>query len=489
MVDWDAGLLDAKNAAESAAATPLFRTLLEACRSQAGCPGIVTEEAMAYLLDVAILIGNTELARCCVKQATNFPLRRWRFQELVKINADAHPCVRTEIQEEDVLVAALAAGLKLEHLTAYCDDPWEPLCLRFSVSILEAIVFSGDADLWPRVQSPQLQRGPRPAQEDGGDVVRFLLERSGGQVRLSLERMHRAEGARLALGTFQMRVPVLCQGCGIFRCFPELSLLDLAILFGQIDCSRLCGPMDIEATEWTLRASLEERPLAWEDKPCEYCGSTSWRIADIRTRFASLPERQAAAAALRRALQASLRQAASSAGFGIFQLMRSWARGKPVPRTLVKLVLTFAAEQPALLQALEGREGELPSLGHWWEESEHQDPESPQPLEEDVAAHVQEASVDVPEIHSAGAAATSSYEAREHPDNTMKKEDGPDQISTNDLLTALRSSKSDNPPLSGDGVVIFRLRRWGPLPSWRTSKSRALRCDRALEVRGTGFRV
>ena len=171
--------------------------------------------------------------------------------------------------------------------------------------------------------------------------------------------------------------------------------------------------------------------------------------------------------------------------------MRSWARGKPVPRTLVKLVLTFAAEQPALLQALEGREGELPSLGHWWEESEHQDPESPQPLEEDVAAHVQEASVDVPEIHSAGAAATSSYEAREHPDSTMKKEDGPDQISTNDLLTALRNSKSENPPLSGDGVVIFRLRRWGPLPSWRTSKSRALRCDRALEVLapGLGFRV
>ena len=258
---------------------------------------------MAYLLDVAILIGNTELARRCVKQATNFPLRRWRFQELVKINADAHPCVRTEIQEEDVLVAALAAGLKLEHLTAYCDDPWEPLCLRFSVSILEAIVFSGDAELWPRVQSLQLQCGPRPMQEDQQNVVRFLLERSGGQVRLSLERMHRAEGAGLALGTFQMRVPVLCQGCGIFRCFPELSLLDLAILFGQIDCSRLCGPMDIEATEWTLRASLEERPLAWEDKPCEYCGSTSWRIADIRTRFASLPERQAAAAALRRALQ------------------------------------------------------------------------------------------------------------------------------------------------------------------------------------------
>ena len=242
MEDWDASLLDAKNAAESVAAMPLLRTLLEACRSEADCPRIVTEEAMAYLLDVAILVGDTELARCCAKRCTQFPLRRWRFQEFVRIRikADAHPCVRAEIQEEDVLLAALAAGLAL-HCFSYYDDPWEPLCLSFSVSILEAIVLSGDAELWRRVQSLQLPLRLWPTQKGGGDVARFLLERSGGQVSLSLESMHRAERAGLELGSFQMRVPVLCQGCGLFAFFSRLSIQDLAILFGQSDCSRLCG--------------------------------------------------------------------------------------------------------------------------------------------------------------------------------------------------------------------------------------------------------
>ena len=378
MEDWDASLLDAKNAAESVAAMPLLRTLLEACRSEADCPRIVTEEAMAYLLDVAILVGDTELARCCAKRCTQFPLRRWRFQEFVRIRikADAHPCVRAEIQEEDVLLAALAAGLAL-HCFSYYDDPWEPLCLSFSVSILEAIVLSGDAELWRRVQSLQLPLRLWPTQKGGGDVARFLLERSGGQVSLSLESMHRAERAGLELGSFQMRVPVLCQGCGLFAFFSRLSIQDLAILFGQSDCSRLCGEMNAEATEWTVSGSLEARPLVWEENlQCEYCGSTSWGTADIRTRFASLPERQAAAAvALRAALQTSFQRTASSSGMGLFQAMRSWARRKSVPIFLVELVLTFAAGRPSLLQALVGREGELP-LGKC-------DPQNLQPVVED----------------------------------------------------------------------------------------------------------
>ena len=79
MDDFDASLQDAKNTAEAAAAMPLVRTLLEAFRSQKAGPSTVTEEAMAYLLDVAILLGDAELARCCAKHCTQFPLRRWRF--------------------------------------------------------------------------------------------------------------------------------------------------------------------------------------------------------------------------------------------------------------------------------------------------------------------------------------------------------------------------------------------------------------------------
>ncbi|CAE7809097.1 retsat, partial [Symbiodinium sp. CCMP2456] len=487
MEDWYASLLDAKNAAESAAAMPLFRTLLEACRSEAGCPGILTEEAMPYLLDVAILIGNTELARSCARHCNCFPLRRWRFQDFVGITRIDEQCIRTEIREKDVLVAALAAGLAIETLTVFHDgrDPSQsdmsdqethdtfsssqgsevPMgphsrCLT-SASLAEAIVLSGDAQLWRRFQSLQLQLGPWPTHEAQNDMARFLLERAGSQVRLSPELLHRAMRAGLILSSFRLQVDFECQGCGGHLRQPcYASVLDLAIVFGQSDCARLCGAMDIKATELTLPASLEAMPLVWDNAAC-WCGrqpDVGWRPVDA---WSSLPERRAAAAeALSAALQMSFRQVACSAGFGLFQALRSWARGKRVSADLVKLVLTFAAERPSLPRAFAGREGELPSLGHWWEESDHQGPQSPQPVAKGAASCVQAESVGVPDIHSAGAAAASSNEARKQPDSTTEKESGPDQDSTSDLLAAIRNSKSDNPPLSGDGVVIFRLGRW-----------------------------
>ncbi|CAE7445229.1 unnamed protein product [Symbiodinium sp. CCMP2592] len=451
MENWNASLQDAKNAAESAAAMPLVCALLEAFGSQVASQRIATDEAIAYLLDVAILIGDAELARSCAKHCTRFPLRRWRFQEFVRIVDDDFPCFRAEILEKDVLIAALAAGLELKQLTnSSHGDP---------VSLAEAVVLSGDAELWQRVEGLQLQLGPWRKHGYANDMADFLLENSGDHLRMSPERLHRAERAGLALSTFRAQVVFRCQRCGDIWYY--FSLLDLAILLGQSDCARLCGAMDIVATQKTLKASLEAMP-----RVCKICRSTSWRIPDEwAMSFASLPERRAAAAeALHTALQASRRKTASSAGFGLFQSMSKWARGKRVPRTLVKLVLSFAAERPSLLQALEGREAELPFLNYWWEESMHRegaDSQSPQP---DAASQVQAESLGVTERPPAGAAGSSSNDVQAQPDSTSEKESGSDQDTTNDLLTALRNSKSDMPPLSPEGAVVFRLSRQNNAP-------------------------
>ncbi|CAE7445280.1 unnamed protein product [Symbiodinium sp. CCMP2592] len=472
MEDWDASLQNAKSAAESASATPVVRALLEAFRSQVACEGIATEDATAYLLDVAILVGDAELARSCAQHCTRFPLRRWRLDEFVVV-PECHPhyygfriikdgpCLQAEILEKDILIAALAAGLELEQLTHGNPDP---------VSLAEAVVLSADEELWQRIEGLQLRLGPGPMHEDGNDMARYLLEHSGGFLGLSPKLLHRAKRAGLALSSFQMKVDFNCEcgGCAFGRpgfCF---SLLDLAILFGQSDCSRLCGAMDIAATKLTMRASLEAMPVVWEDlDPCEDCGCSSWYLEEClwenfsfsADSIASLPERQAAAAeALRTALPVSLRRTASSAGFGLFQAMRKWAQGKHVPVTLVNLVLTFAAGRPALAQVWEGHGEQLPPLGHWWEETvprESQDPKSLQSVLEVTEPHGQNESGGVTE----GPPASSSNEAHAHADGTSEKASGPDQDTTNDLLTALRNSKSDNPPLSGDGVVIFRITR------------------------------
>ncbi|CAE7315857.1 retsat, partial [Symbiodinium necroappetens] len=455
---------------ESAAAMPLFRTLIEACRSEASCPTLLTEEAMAYLLDVAILVGDTELARSCARHCNCFPLRRWRFQDFARITVEEQ-CFRTEIREKDVLIAALAAGLALQTLAFCYSRDWSSFLSR--VSLAEAIVLSGDAELWRRVESLQLQLGPWPTHGARNDMALFLRERAGSQHRLSPELLHRAKRAGLPLATFQCQLGFGCQACGqpLERC--AASVLDLAILFGQSDCARLCGTMDIKATELTLPASLAAMPLKWEENWSQspylpeidcWCGVSPviLRLVDAwNDSCASLPERQAAAAeALRAALQMSFRRVACSAGFGLFQALCHWARGKQVPKNLVKLVLAFAAERSLLVLAFAGREGELLTGGHWWEESSDQDPQSPQPVVKGAASHVQVESVGVSDMHSAGAAAASSNEARTTPDSTTEKESGPDENSTNDLLAAIRNSKNDNPPLSGDGVVIFRLGRW-----------------------------
>ncbi|CAE7445266.1 unnamed protein product [Symbiodinium sp. CCMP2592] len=451
--DWYASLHDAKNAARSSAAMPVVRSLLEALRSQVASPSIAAEEGLAYLLDVAILLGDAELARSCATHCTRFPLRRWRFQEFARLIVDL-PRLRAEILEKDILIAALAAGLELKHLThRFYDD---------SVSLAEAVVLSGDAELWHRIEGHQLQLGPWPAHKHYNNMAHFLLEDSGGKVKLSSERMHRAKRAGLALSSFRARVAFRCQ-CGIGPCV-GFSLLEIAIFFGQRDCARLDGSMDIEDRELAPEASLEAMPPVWEDHIvwCDNCGPTSWRFADAWADewVASLPERRAVAAdALCAALQASLHRTASSAGLGLCQAMRSWAHGKSVPAAVVKLVLAFAAARPSLLQALGGREGELPFMGHWWEESMHRegaDSQSPQP---DAGSQVQGESLGVAGSQPADAAGSSSNDVQAQPDSTSEKESGPDPDTTNDLLTALRNSKNDNPPLSGDGVVIFRLTR------------------------------
>ena len=242
MEDWDASLQDAKRAAESSAAKPLVRALLEAFRSQAAVDGIATAEAMAYLLDVAILIGDAELVRCCAKHCTRWPLRRWRGDEFVKIIGDDFS-YRFEIQEKDVLIAALAAGLELEHL----DTLVSVYGVFDHASLAEAIVLSADAELWCRVEGLQLQLGHWQAHEGTNRMAYFLLEPSGGQVRLSWERLCEAKRAGLALSSFRAPRCFPCQGCGHRGPMCVFSLLDLAILFGQSDCARLCGPMDIEA--------------------------------------------------------------------------------------------------------------------------------------------------------------------------------------------------------------------------------------------------
>ena len=450
MRDRDADIRTAKRTAEREAEMPLVRALLEACRSEKTLPAEVTAEAMARLLDIAILLRDTEPAACCASRCTRFPLR-WKFVDFV---------VRCgwgiDIQETEILKAALAAGVGLKHLRDDCTQ----------LSLPEAVVLSEDAELWHQVRD-LLQLGPWPTAAPRNNKAKYLLtEAADGDLCLSFERLLRAKRAGLTLGTFRQRSVMGCTACpgpGPAT-HMYLSLLDLAILFRQRDCAALCGSMDVCSTEWTPGLSLED---SWA---CEVCGSSDvvlglslsdacfWRIARLA------PGRKAAAGeALRAALRASRGRAREMAGLGVLQALRWWARGKLFSPALVNVVLTFSAERPSLARALEGRWAEL-LQSPWWEEPGQQaaQVESQQSQKVMYIAERDDRNEQDPECPGQAAAQESAPEA--HSEAPASKLEGADSAGTNDLLTALRNSRSDMRPLSPEGVVVFRLTRQANAP-------------------------
>ncbi|CAE7464459.1 unnamed protein product [Symbiodinium natans] len=359
MEDFDVSVENAKEAAERAAETPLARGLFEALRSKTLHLAKVDEKVMARLLDIALLLGDVELASSCVKSCTCFPLRRWRFRDFVAVLNDPLPGWRPRIGilQKEILIAALATGVALQHLSA----SYHFAGVRGSILLSEAMALSDAEPCQVQDLLPLLDLlGPGRVHKTGNAMALFLTEDLGGEVRLSHRKLCVATRAGLALNTFQAPFQRQCRSC--HQCaLDSLTLLDLAILLGQRDCARLCGFTDIGTTSWTPPLSLQNTVLVGMSPRCDACDGSLWRCADFwGQQIAPLSERRVAAGeALTAAVQASHRQAAKSAGAGLSQAAHLWSRGEGLPLPLLTSVLDFAAEQPALAEALRGRHAEL----------------------------------------------------------------------------------------------------------------------------------
>ena len=228
-------------------------------------------------------------------------------------------------------------------------------------------------------------------------------------------------------------------------------LLDAAIFGGQSACAELLASCGVASTAWTREACLP-------DKHCQECGAVAKNVF-IREAPPLGERRAAAGAALRVALARSQRLAAPM-GLGIYQAMLVWGCGKKVPKALVDIVLSFAAERPQIACVLEGLEEELLQAASPLQEQEHQ-----QPTETAHAPELAQTLTVVPEQEhpSEAAEATEAPEAQEAPDAEMKDEDAV-ATETDDLLRAVRNSRVERGPLSSDGVICFRLTRKANAP-------------------------
>ena len=427
MQDWDAELGDAIACAREAAQRPVARVLLGllgVLRSGEGFRNLeVSDEATARLLDLAILMGDKDLAERCARHRAKRPLRRWCSQDFFPFCGNA----LVSVSAPDVLAAALLAGVALQELNRAI-----PGC-QCVMPLREAIALCGDMQLWETL-APLLPEGQKPWIPYTCDYTALFFCNCDPDLHwnweLCMSRLQTATLANMALGEFAVDAEYgnesSCYTCGVHGMtvdiYDPFRLMDIAVLNGQSACAELLASVGASSSKWTCQACLP-------DQRCHDCGEVALSVAMV-----PLEERRAAAgAALRVALARAWRLAAPM-GLGIYQALRACSCGKMAPKPLVKIILSFAAERPHIACVLEGLEEELEqSAGALQEQAPHE-----------VASE------------------TSHVEAVR--DGETEVQGMEDAKSTDDLLTALRNSRDEMMPLSPDGVICFKLTRKANAP-------------------------
>ena len=230
-----------KNAAEAAkkvARKPWFPDLLDMVCSEQKLGFAVSAKAMARLLDIAILTGNKEAATGLASKCALLPLRwyssafffHWHTDELQPF---AIPILR----------AALAAGIDFSELSVcFCNygSEWIP----FSQAL-----FLLSTSLWMELCG-FLPPSPWRPQHLNSLADFFVLRRYAQEIpKLDAEKLQNAGKAGVDLRC--IKVPLMWSPPGRnYQSRTFVSLLDLAIVWGQPDCAEICASMDVELTDF-----------------------------------------------------------------------------------------------------------------------------------------------------------------------------------------------------------------------------------------------
>ncbi|CAE7803520.1 unnamed protein product [Symbiodinium necroappetens] len=377
---------------------------------------------MLRLLDLAILIGDADLAqRCAQRCGARKPLRRWRSEEFFVV--DLH---------NGVLAAALLSGIALQSLITENDIP-----------LREAIALFGDLQLWNRLSHLLPEgRSQRFLKTPNSGSMLCKFDANMRQPQLCVDRLSLVSAANMALAEFRFSF-VVCCGKPL-RAPQPLRLLDMAAYQGQSACAELLASAGANsATGWTREACLSNVG-PWLCAECE---------DSIRVAIAPPKERRAAAGAALRVALTRAECLVAPAGLGVYQLLVMWGRGKKVPAALVNSVLSFAAERPQLASILEGLEEEVLQAASAAQR------EGEGPVDHLTAPLLQQSQQPQGEVATPADAPAGEADPADS-DEEMEGQDA----KTDDLLVAIRNSRADPPPLSPDGVICFKLTRKANAP-------------------------
>ena len=339
MGDWDANLQDASESACEAAEQLLVRAILEALGSGAILPVTISGEAMAHLLDLAILTGNKEAARRCAELSNFAPLRRWSIRDIFDMNFTYVDVLLSEGNKLRLypaaffgnydlvlaqLLAALSVGAEFQSL-GLLDETGG---VENGVTLFEALMFS-EASLADFAALLPF----RPKMERNGPG-RFFVEVVSG--RLRKDCLQKAQMAGMSLQTWL--VPGrLYEELGVHDV--SLSLLDVAILAGQDDCAVLCAAMNTKLSKDgcnLLRRHSDANPAS----------------------------RPAARAAANQMLAMSWKSEISAKGIAVYQVMMKFSSVKCCPSQWVNKLVALGIDVPEIVDQLD-----LWKEAHEWCES------------------------------------------------------------------------------------------------------------------------
>eukprot|EP00435_Cladocopium_sp_Y103_P044602 s44_g12.t1 len=330
MRDWQSPLDEAAFAAQSAARMPLVRGLLQMSSRNETLPVAMSEEAAARLLDIAILCGNVEAATDLAKTYQARPLRRWRGDELWD-SRDWFP---------STLPAALWAGAEFQHLQMEIFGSAE-------MSLLRRWSLDFELEHWEELeQFLPLETNQLPT--DGVLIgEQFLSGKCGenGSVcsYISMRKIRNVFRGGWGSDLKHIKTRVVLWD-GSYR-DSDASLLDVAILCGQLDCADALGSVGVE---------LREECLDWHRRALrgEHLSLSCLFALDV----GSAPDcKCAATAAANASLRTSFKLEGVWKGIAMYQALAKKIHPRGVPMALVHDILGFSAKAPKILDQLDLR--------------------------------------------------------------------------------------------------------------------------------------
>ncbi|CAK9084547.1 unnamed protein product [Durusdinium trenchii] len=219
-----------------------------------------------------------------------------------------------ELFDRGMLLAALAAGVELQGLQSLIRlDHFEEVPFRVAVA-LSGTPWADFADLLP---PPQIPWVPPPRL---GEFILKVDIRSR-TLHLCKDLLENVQRAGISLAGF--KVQVHCRGRS-----DVLSLLDIAILFGQSDCAALLARAGAEVSDYGRELLRASGAL---DPGC----------------------RPAARAAAHAALSKLWKSEIAAKGIAIFQAMKKLSQGRSFPACLVDEVMALSLNVPRIINDLD----------------------------------------------------------------------------------------------------------------------------------------